>query len=47
MRHFSAAVEYCRSRKGPALIHAHVTRPYSRSLSDDEKLYKCEAGTAR
>jgi 2-oxoisovalerate dehydrogenase E1 component len=34
------AVEYCRARKGPALIHAHVTRPYSHSLSDDERLYK-------
>ncbi len=34
------AVEYCRARKGPALIHAHVIRPYSHSLSDDEKLYK-------
>ncbi len=35
-----AAVQYCRERCGPALIHAHCTRPYSHSLSDDEKLYK-------
>ncbi|HVB98167.1 MAG TPA: dehydrogenase E1 component subunit alpha/beta [Candidatus Dormibacteraeota bacterium] len=34
------AVEYCRRRQGPALVHAHVTRPYSHSMSDEEKFYK-------
>ena len=37
---FKRAVEYCRERKGPAFIHAKVVRPYSHSLSDDEKLYR-------
>lgn len=34
------AVQYCREGKGPSLVHAKVIRPYSHSLSDDEKLYR-------
>ena len=37
------AVEHIRSGTGPALVHGHVIRPYSHSLSDDEKLYRPEA----
>ena len=34
------AVDNCRKNRGPSFVHAKVIRPYSHSLSDDEKLYR-------
>jgi 2-oxoisovalerate dehydrogenase E1 component len=39
-------VEHCRSRRGPALLHAHCVRPYSHSMSDEEKMYRTSAELA-
>ncbi|MGB9233981.1 MAG: thiamine pyrophosphate-dependent dehydrogenase E1 component subunit alpha, partial [Terriglobales bacterium] len=40
---FQRAAAYCRAGNGPAFVHAHVIRPYSHSLSDDERLYRPES----
>ena len=40
---FKRSVDYCRAGDGPSFIHAHVIRPYSHSLSDDERLYRPDA----
>lgn len=40
---WAEGVAYARARKGPVLLHAHVVRPYSHSMSDDEKAYRAEA----
>ena len=44
---FMRAADYSRGGKGPAFIHAHVIRPYSHSLSDDDKLYRPDAERQR
>ncbi len=41
------AVEHIRSGNGPALVHGHVIRYYSHSLSDDDKLYRPESERKR
>ena len=46
-RVLTEAADYCRSAKGPALVLASVVRPYSHSLSDDERLYKTPAERER
>ncbi|HEX5137267.1 MAG TPA: dehydrogenase E1 component subunit alpha/beta [Planctomycetota bacterium] len=39
-RVMSDAVAHARAGKGPALVHAHCIRPYSHSMSDDQRLYR-------
>jgi 2-oxoisovalerate dehydrogenase E1 component len=46
LRAFQAAAEHCRAGLGPAFVHGHCVRPYSHSLSDDEKLYRSAAERA-
>ncbi len=44
---FVRALKHCRAGNGPGFIHAHVIRPYSHSLSDDERLYRPDAERQR
>src|SRR6202522_3584754 len=44
---FRRAAKYCCEGHGPAFVHAHVIRPYSHSLSDDERLYRPDAERER
>ena len=41
------AADHCRAGNGPAFVHAHVIRPYSHSLSDDERLYRPDSERQR
>jgi len=44
---FQRATQYCREGHGPGFVHAHVIRPYSHSLSDDERLYRPDSERER
>jgi 2-oxoisovalerate dehydrogenase E1 component len=39
----SEAIASARAGQGPALVHAHCIRPYSHSMSDDQRLYRAPA----
>jgi len=43
LRAFQRAAEHCRAGNGPAFVHGHCIRPYSHSLSDDDRLYRSAA----
>src|ERR1019366_3658091 len=43
LRAFEAAAAHCRAGFGPAFVHGHCVRPYSHSLSDDDRLYRSAA----
>ena len=43
LRAFEAAAAHCRAGLGPAFVHGHCVRPYSHSLSDDDRLYRSAA----
>jgi 2-oxoisovalerate dehydrogenase E1 component len=42
-RTMSEAIASARAGQGPALVHAHCIRPYSHSMSDDQRLYRAPA----
>ncbi len=43
LKAFEEAAAHCRAGLGPAFVHGHCVRPYSHSLSDDDKLYRSTA----
>jgi 2-oxoisovalerate dehydrogenase E1 component len=47
VRAFEASVAHCRAGRGPAFVHGHCVRPYSHSLSDDDRLYRSKLPSAR